>query len=128
MAELADAIVETGKTTLEWAKKIIEEKWSSSSVVYGDTDSLFIRLKGCSKGEAFRIGKLMADYVTSLSPKSIVLKFEKVYLGCVLVTKKRYAGLMFDSVDQKIGHFDYFFGTFSRITREMMHHFITVHI
>jgi DNA polymerase zeta len=49
-------------------------------VVYGDTDSLFVYLPGKSKDDAFRIGNEMADTVTSLNPRPIKLKFEKVGL------------------------------------------------
>ena len=53
------------------------------------TDSVFVHLKGRSKEEAFRIGKEMAESITALSPPNVVLKFEKVYLPCILLSKKR---------------------------------------
>ena len=53
------------------------------------TDSVFVHLKGRSKEEAFRIGKEMAEAITALSPPNVVLKFEKVYLPCILLSKKR---------------------------------------
>ncbi|CAN0301999.1 unnamed protein product, partial [Ectocarpus fasciculatus] len=49
-----------------------------ASVVYGDTDSLFIELKGRSLEEAHRIGKEMATTVSKSCPPDVVLKFEKV--------------------------------------------------
>jgi len=42
---------------------------------------------------AFILGKQMAKDVTKLFPYPIELKFEKVYESCVLVSKKRYAGM-----------------------------------
>lgn len=39
----------------------------------------------------------MANYVTSLNPEPVKLKFEKVYLPCILQTKKRYCGNMFEN-------------------------------
>jgi DNA polymerase zeta len=50
---------------------------------------VFVHLKGRSKEEAFRIGKEMAEAITALSPPNVVLKFEKVYLPCILLSKKR---------------------------------------
>jgi DNA polymerase zeta len=64
-AEIADSIVQTARETLEKAIALIHsvEKWGAE-VVYGDTDSLFVYLKGRTRDEAFRIGKEIADTVT----------------------------------------------------------------
>lgn len=40
--------------------------------------SMFVLLKGVTKVEAFRIGQEIVDTVTSLNPKPVNLKFEKV--------------------------------------------------
>ena len=48
----------------------------------------------------------MADAVTQDNPKPVKLKFEKVYNPCILQTKKRYVGYMYESVDQKTPTFD----------------------
>lgn len=53
------------------------DKWGAR-VVYGDTDSLFIYLKGKTKEQAFRIGQDIADTITALNPPPVKLKFEKV--------------------------------------------------
>jgi len=53
------------------------ERWGAR-VVYGDTDSLFVYLKGKTKDQAFRIGYDIADAVTKLNPVPIKLRFEKV--------------------------------------------------
>ncbi|XP_015910939.2 uncharacterized protein [Parasteatoda tepidariorum] len=105
--EVADSIVGKGRETLENAIHIIENtpKWEAK-VVYGDTDSLFILLKGRSKDEAFKIGQEIADVVTLTNPKPVKLKFEKVYLPCVLQTKKRYVGYMYETIDQKVPTYD----------------------
>ncbi|GAA5965048.1 hypothetical protein JCM8115_005696 [Rhodotorula mucilaginosa] len=105
--EIADAIVQTGRETLERAKETIEavKDWGAK-VVYGDTDSLFIYLPGKSKDEAFRIGDEIAERVTSLNPRPIKLKFEKVYLPSVLLAKKRYVGFKYEYKAQKDPDFD----------------------
>ena len=43
----------------------------------------------------------MAKAVTEANPKPVKLKFEKVYLPCLLQTKKRYVGFMWETRDQK---------------------------
>ncbi len=63
-------------------------------------------MEGATKEDAFRIGKEIADKVTSINPKPIKLQFEKVYHPCIMVTKKRYVGYKYESVDQKEPVFD----------------------
>lgn len=97
--EIADAIVQTGRETLEKvgpdtftnlmkaalltiSLKSLETihftpKWGAQ-VVYGDTDSLFVYLPGKSKEDAFKIGHEIAATITSQNPQPIKLKFEKV--------------------------------------------------
>ncbi|KAK6169216.1 hypothetical protein SNE40_020308 [Patella caerulea] len=105
--EVGDSIVRKARESLERAIKLVEDtpRWGSR-VVYGDTDSLFIEMKGKSKDEAFVIGQEIADAVTNMYPKPMKLKFEKVYLPCVLQTKKRYVGFMYETPDQKEPVFD----------------------
>lgn len=96
---------------------------------------MFVLLKGATKEQAFKIGQEIAEAVTATNPKPVKLKFEKVvpshthahpsflgvegdtlnffslfrsqvYLPCVLQTKKRYVGYMYESLDQKEPVFD----------------------
>ena len=52
--------------------------------MYGDTDSMFVLLEGRSREEAHRIGEEIAAAITAMSPPPVKLKFEKVYLPCIL--------------------------------------------
>lgn len=70
-------------------------------VVYGDTDSLFVLVPGRTRERAFEVGKQIAEAVTNDNPDPIKLKLEKVYQPCILQTKKRYVGYMYESPDQK---------------------------
>ncbi|TNM94632.1 hypothetical protein fugu_017391 [Takifugu bimaculatus] len=105
--EVGDSIVHKARETLERAIKLVNDttKWGAR-VVYGDTDSMFVLLKGATKEQAFKIGLEIAEAVTATNPKPVKLKFEKVYLPCVLQTKKRYVGYMYESLDQKEPVFD----------------------
>ncbi|KLT41724.1 hypothetical protein CC85DRAFT_328733 [Cutaneotrichosporon oleaginosum] len=105
--EIADSIVQTGRETLEKAQELIHSRpeWAAT-VVYGDTDSLFVSLPGRSKDEAFKIGHDIADAVTALNPKPVRLKFEKVYMGCILMAKKRYVGFKYEHPDETEPSFD----------------------
>jgi DNA polymerase zeta len=106
-SEIADSIVQTGRETLEKAIAIIHatEKWGAE-VVYGDTDSLFIHLKGRTKDQAFTIGEEIAAAITAANPRPIKLKFEKAYHPCVLLAKKRYVGFKYEHRNQKEPDFD----------------------
>uniref|UniRef100_A0A2K5QDS9 DNA-directed DNA polymerase n=1 Tax=Cebus imitator TaxID=2715852 RepID=A0A2K5QDS9_CEBIM len=68
--------------------------------------SMFVLLKGATKEQSFKIGQEIAEAVTATNPKPVKLKFEKVYLPCVLQTKKRYVGYMYETLDQKDPVFD----------------------
>ncbi|KAF2476413.1 uncharacterized protein BDR25DRAFT_277501 [Lindgomyces ingoldianus] len=106
-SEIADSIVQTGRETLEKAIALIHsvEKWGAE-VVYGDTDSLFVYLKGRTRDQAFVIGEEIAEAVTKANPRPVKLKFEKVYHPCVLLAKKRYVGFKYESRSQKEPEFD----------------------
>ncbi|EJD47779.1 hypothetical protein AURDEDRAFT_144423 [Auricularia subglabra TFB-10046 SS5] len=105
--EIADSIVQSGRETLDQAIRTIQNtsKWGAT-VVYGDTDSLFIYLPGRTKEQAFRIGHDIADTITAMNPDPIKLKFEKVYLPSVLMTKKRYVGFKYEHPDELEPSFD----------------------
>ena len=103
---VADTIVELGRRTLsnaislanKWGK---EERWKNAEVLYGDTDSIFIRLPGRSVSEAFTFGEEFCRAVTESNPPPVQLKLEKVYSASMLQTKKKYCGMMYESASQK---------------------------
>ncbi|KAM7346127.1 DNA polymerase zeta catalytic subunit [Cochliomyia hominivorax] len=100
--EVGDTVVSKGRETLERAIKMVEanDKWNVR-VVYGDTDSMFVLVPGRNRDEAFRIGEEIAEAVTKQNPHPVKLKLEKVYQPCILQTKKRYVGYMYETPDQK---------------------------
>ncbi|KAJ7783795.1 hypothetical protein DFH07DRAFT_997017, partial [Mycena maculata] len=97
----------SGRETLERAIAAIHstERWGAK-VVYGDTDSVFVLLSGRTKDQAFRIGHEIANTITASNPVPIKLKFEKVYLPCVLLAKKRYVGFKYENPDDTEPVFD----------------------
>ncbi|XP_037953294.1 DNA polymerase zeta catalytic subunit [Teleopsis dalmanni] len=99
--EVGDSVVSKGRETLENAIKIVEqnEKWNVK-VVYGDTDSLFVLVPGRSREKAFQIGEEIVETITNINPHPVKLKLEKIYQPCILQTKKRYVGYMYETPDQ----------------------------
>lgn len=99
--EVGDSVVAKGRETLERAIKLVEKHpYWNAKVVYGDTDSMFVLVSGGTRAEAFQIGQEIADAVTADNPSPVALKLEKVYQPCILQTKKRYVGYMYESAEQ----------------------------
>jgi DNA polymerase zeta len=97
-SDVADAIVQLGRRTLEKAIDTVEKEFGESCrVVYGDTDSMFVEVPGATIEEAFQIGRKIAQRVTQLNPNPVTLQLEKVFHPCFLVTKKRYVGYAYES-------------------------------
>ena len=128
-AELADSIVESGRQTLYNAIELVNNGPWGAKVVYGDTDSLFVLMKGRSREDAFKIGAEIAagesispslkrsifdswnavlyyEAVTESNPAPVTLRMDKVYHPCILQTKKRYCGYMYESPGQVTPTFD----------------------
>ena len=91
MVEVADAIVSMGRFTLKATKDHIEGNYPVA-VRYGDTDSLFIECMHFSKQGALQLNNRIINDISRLNPHPMKLKFEKLYLKCFLLTKKRYCG------------------------------------
>lgn len=100
MPLLADTIVECGRRTLSNAIALATKwgtntdgKYYGAEVIYGDTDSIFIKLPGRSVKEAFDFGKEFCDSVTASNPPPVQLKLEKVYGATLLQTVRFYHDL-----------------------------------
>ena len=92
-ADLADAIVDSGRRTLEAAIHVAGGYGAELPVKYGDTDSIFVECSGRSvEGAREHALRRIKDVVDAGTPPGVELKFEYVFDGCVLVTKKRYVG------------------------------------
>lgn len=98
--DVADSIVSTARLILEQSTKLIHEHstlWGGARVVYGDTDSLFVMVPNRSRKAALSIGSDIVRAITNSFPIPVKLKLEKVYLPCVLQTKKRYVGYAYET-------------------------------
>ncbi|KAF3967331.1 hypothetical protein CMV_008664 [Castanea mollissima] len=54
----------------------------------------------CTVKESSRIGNEIASTITAMNPNPVTLKMEKVYHPCLLLTKKRYVGYSYESLEQ----------------------------
>lgn len=115
--DLAEAVVSLGRRTLERSIEWVQQNYSlwGAEVVYGDTDSLFLRVKMSSESSSYprrqvnnlaelcALGEEIAGSVSACHGDGGVVRlaFEKVLWPCMLVTKKRYCGFAWSSPAQK---------------------------
>jgi DNA polymerase delta subunit 1 len=74
-----------------------------AQVVYGDTDSLFVRLPDTSVKDAFRLGKDIAARVSKIFPDPIQLEFQSVFFPSLLINRKRYCAMEWTNPDAANG-------------------------
>uniref|UniRef100_A0A3P9H543 DNA polymerase n=1 Tax=Oryzias latipes TaxID=8090 RepID=A0A3P9H543_ORYLA len=102
--EISQSVTGFGRQMIEQTKQLVESKYTISNgyqadakVIYGDTDSVMVKLGVATVKEAMEIGREAAEWVSSHFTPPIKLEFEKVYYPYLLINKKRYAGLYFSS-------------------------------
>ena len=95
---IAESTTRLGRDAIETAKQIAEGPPYCGTVIYGDTDSIMIRLPGNnSLAEASVVAGRIAQHVTEHYMGQLVLEPEKIYNPYLLAKKKRYCGLMYTS-------------------------------
>ena len=75
----------------------------NAQVIYGDTDSCFIKMTNlaCTE-EAIRFGMKIASYVTEqLFESPVSLEFEKVFTRLLILKRKHYVGCMVEGIGHK---------------------------
>jgi DNA polymerase I len=108
---IANSVTSYGRENLLRTCKIVEEhenfelegKKYVLRVVSGDTDSVFISIKGGVDFEtAQKIGKEMAKIITAGLPEPMELVFEAFAKRLLVVAKKHYAMYRFESPDKGV--------------------------
>jgi DNA polymerase I len=96
--EIANSITSFGRDVIKQTKDYIEKDFKYE-VVYGDTDSLMIKVDKDDLDEMQKIGDTIAKQVTDKLPGIIELEFQKIFKRFLPLTKKRYAAWAFEKVD-----------------------------
>ncbi|MBI4173222.1 MAG: ribonuclease H-like domain-containing protein [Candidatus Aenigmarchaeota archaeon] len=91
--EIANAITSTGRKTILDTKKAVES--IGYTVVYGDTDSVFVRIGGDDLNEIAAKAEAIVKHVGTTLPEGIELEFEKIFKRFLPLTKKRYVAWCF---------------------------------
>lgn len=93
--DVANTITAYGRMNIERTKKLIEGKYPHK-VIYGDTDSLFVKTEIMDLEIAEKLGNDVSGYVTD-NLEGLTLQFEKLFKTFLILTKKRYAGWSFEN-------------------------------
>ncbi|KAH7292764.1 hypothetical protein KP509_29G084300 [Ceratopteris richardii] len=99
--EISSSVTSYGRQMIEHTKKLVEERYNikngyefDAEVVYGDTDSVMVQFGVSGVEQAMKLGREAAEHISATFTKPIKLEFEKVYFPYLLISKKRYAGLL----------------------------------
>jgi DNA polymerase I len=95
--EVAASITAWGRENITKTKKLIEENFGYK-VIYGDTDSVFVKTDINDLEKAAEKGKEIAKFVTGRLD-GLELTFEKLFKTFLILSKKRYAGWSFEKVN-----------------------------
>ncbi|CAM9205740.1 unnamed protein product [Pylaiella littoralis] len=106
LVEIAAAVTSTGRDMIRRTKEYAERA-HGCNVIYGDTDSVMVIFPEHRKIEnlrdkmkfCFDMGTRVSKEVTDLFGYPVLLEFENIYFKYLLVSKKRYAGLSWESVE-----------------------------
>ncbi|KAK9793477.1 hypothetical protein WJX73_006760 [Symbiochloris irregularis] len=85
--ELASTVTAIGRQMIEETKRIAEQRFQGAQVVYGDTDSVFIKFMGGFE-DSFRQGEQLAELITQQFGFPVKLELEKVFWPLLLVAKQ----------------------------------------
>lgn len=112
LKDLAACTTATGRKMITSAKAFIEANYDGSEVVYGDTDSLFLRFKTVDEmgnkltgTDALRKSRELGIDASRSFKKLIKaphdLEYEKIFDPFILLSKKRYVGNKYEMDDHK---------------------------
>jgi DNA polymerase delta subunit 1 len=105
--EISSSVTAFGRQMIDQTKSIVEEMYTKEKgyehdavVVYGDTDSVFVKFGVDTVAESMRLGEEAAALVSKTFISPVKLEFEKVYYPFLLMNKKRYAGLYWTNAEK----------------------------
>jgi len=94
--EVAACTTAAGRDRLMFAKEIVETEFGGQ-VIYGDTDSIFIKFPTKDLATAIDLGQKAAERITSLCRKPYKIEYEKTFYPFILFCRKRYMGLKYET-------------------------------
>jgi DNA polymerase delta subunit 1 len=104
---IAASVTATGRVMIDVASRRAVELLPGSDVIYGDTDSIMVKMKlpeGKNQDDIndhFEVAKWLAGEITKEYKSPNDLEFEKIYYPYILYSKKRYAAIKFEDPTEK---------------------------
>lgn len=96
--DIASTITACGRHLIQKTKDVVEED-EKFKVIYGDTDSIMVRTQTKDLEEAFKLGGFLEKKINIAHEGKISMKIEGVFKSLLILTKKRYAGLIVEKED-----------------------------
>jgi len=93
--EVAACTTAVGRQKIYDAKKIVESEFGGE-VIYGDTDSIFVKFATKDLAESIELGKKAAERITASGRKAHKIEYEKTFFPFILFCRKRYVGMMYE--------------------------------
>jgi len=93
--EVAASTTAVGRQKIYDAKKIVEEQFGAN-VIYGDTDSIFVKFPTKDLQTSMDMARKAADVITASGRKAHRIEYEKTFYPFVLFCRKRYVGMMYE--------------------------------
>jgi DNA polymerase elongation subunit (family B) len=84
-----------GRKALYLAKQVAEDEFGAT-VVYGDTDSIFIKFPTKDLAKSIELGIAAGKRITSLCRRPYKIAYEKTFYPFILFCRKRYVGMMYE--------------------------------
>ena len=85
-----------GRTALYYAKQVVEEEFGAS-VVYGDTDSIFVKFPTKDLATSIELGIKAGKRITAkMARPPYKIAYEKTFHPFILFCRKRYVGMKYE--------------------------------
>ncbi|TAL47873.1 hypothetical protein EPN87_02000 [archaeon] len=95
LLDVANAITACGRDIIQRAKHVVEDS-KKYTVVYGDTDSIMVKIDTMDLDQAFSTGKEIEKTINGHFKGTIEMKIENVFKTLLIMGKKRYAGTSYE--------------------------------
>jgi DNA polymerase I len=100
--DIANSITSYGRYFIENTKRLVEKTNKDWEVIYGDTDSIMVKVNAKDIEEAFKVGKEIERIINDSYKGKITVKIESVFKSFLIIAKKRYAGISIEKEDDRI--------------------------